>query len=109
MRPLLARRAALLGAAALALPRAAGAAEANVGIDNFTFAPTPLTVPGGTKVTFTNRDDTPHTVTSAAQPPLFKSGPLDTGDSFARVFDTPGTFSYFCSLHPHMQGTVIVT
>lgn len=108
--PALSRRALLAAApAALVLSRAARAGEARVDLKVFAFVPATLTVPAGTKVTWTNRDDTPHTVTSAAKPPLFKSGALDTDDSFAWVFDTPGTYGYFCTLHPHMQGTVIVT
>jgi plastocyanin len=79
-----------------------------VTVDNFSFNPAKLTVPRGTKIVFTNRDDIPHTVTSALRPPSFKSAPLDTGDSFSFVFDKPGTFAYFCSLHPHMQGTIVV-
>ena len=62
----------------------------------------------GTKIHFTNRDDIPHTVVDAANPRTIKSPPLDTGDSYDRVFDKPGTYTYFCSLHPHMTGTVIV-
>ena len=104
----LTRRAALAAAALFAATRAR-AAEATASIDNFTFSPATLTVPAGTKVTWTNHDDIPHTVTSAATPPLFNSHALDTGDSFSFVFDTPGRYGYFCALHPHMQGTVVVT
>jgi plastocyanin len=101
------RRAALMLALLPAVP--AGAAEAAaVTIDNFTFNPAALTVTRGTHVVWTNRDDIPHTVTSAASPPAFRSHPLDTGDTFEAVFDKPGRFSYFCSLHPHMQGTIVV-
>jgi plastocyanin len=60
-------------------------------------------------VVFTNKDDEVHSIVSAATPPLFHSGALDTDDSFANVFSTPGTYAYFCSLHPHMHGTIIVT
>jgi plastocyanin len=102
-------RLALFGAAALALPRAARASEARVTIDNFAFTPAMLTVPAGTEVSWTNRDDIPHTVTSALRPPLFKSPALDTGDRFSTRFDRPGIYGYFCSLHPHMEGTVVVT
>ena len=77
-------------------------------IDNFTFSPAELTVAAGTRVTWTNRDDIPHTVTDAADPRSFRSPPLDTGDSFAFAFARPGVYKYFCSLHPHMQGTVVV-
>ena len=77
-------------------------------IDDFRFGPAVLTVPVGTKVTWTNDDSDPHTVTSEAAPKLLKSPPLDTGDSFAFTFDKPGTYRYFCSIHPHMQGVVVV-
>ncbi len=82
--------------------------EASVTIDNFTFSPPAITVTTGTKVTWENRDDIPHTVTDAAEKRAFKSPPLDTGDKFSFAFFTPGTYHYFCSLHPHMQGTVVV-
>ena len=62
----------------------------------------------GTTVMWTNRDDIPHTVTSAAHPPTFRSPALDTNDTTSVTFETPGVYHYFCSLHPHMQGTVIV-
>lgn len=107
MRPALARRAVL--GAALLLPRLARAAEASVTIDNFAFTPATLTVPAGTRVTWTNRDDIPHTVTSLKAEPPFRSPALDTGDTFGVVFDKPGTFTYYCALHPHMQGKVMVT
>jgi amicyanin len=97
----------LLPAAALR-PDAARAADATVTIDNFSFTPAEITVPAGTKVTWTNRDDIPHTVTDAAHPKETKSPALDTGDSYSRTFTAPGTYHYFCSLHPHMQGTVVV-
>ncbi|MCW3474503.1 cupredoxin domain-containing protein [Limobrevibacterium gyesilva] len=107
------RRALLLSAlvpvAALSLPRAARAADTEVTIDNFTFSPALVTVSAGTRLIWTNRDDIPHMVVSALRPPAFKSKVLDTDDAFAMVFDTPGTYSYFCGLHPHMQGMVVVT
>jgi plastocyanin len=84
------------------------AADAQVTLDNFAFTPAVLTVQSGTKVTWTNRDDIPHTVTDAASPRRFHSGPLDTGDSFSFTFARPGTYRYFCSIHPHMQGSVVV-
>ncbi len=106
------RRSALLLAAlapsTFALPPAARAADAAIGIDNFTFGPATLTVAPGTKVVWINRDDIPHSVVSDATPPLFRSHPLDTGDAFSMVFTAPGTYRYFCGLHPHMQGTVVV-
>ena len=101
---------ALLGGAvflAAGVP-SARADEGQVTIDNFSFTPAQLVVAVGTRVMWTNRDDIPHTVTDAATPRMMKSPPLDTGESFAVTFDKPGTYSYFCSLHPHMQGTVVV-
>ena len=83
-------------------------AEMAVSIDNFSFTPATITVPAGTHVTWTNNDDIPHTVTDAAIPHAFKSAPLDTGETANFTFTKPGTYAYFCSLHPHMQGTVVV-
>ena len=77
-------------------------------IDNFSFGPAALTVAAGTKVVWTNDDADPHTVTSEGDSKVLKSPPLDTGDSFAFTFDKPGTYRYFCSIHPHMQGTIVV-
>jgi plastocyanin len=79
-----------------------------VSIDNFTFSAPTLTVPVGTEVVWTNRDDIPHTVTSVDDPRLFRSPALDTDDHFAFTFTRAGTYRYFCSIHPTMQGTVIV-
>jgi plastocyanin len=87
---------------------APAAAKNEIVIDNFAFAPAQLTVPRGTRLTWTNRDDDPHTVTSATDPKAFKSPALDTGESFAVTFDQPGTYHYFCSIHPHMEGTIVV-
>ena len=102
--------AAMLGglAALAAAGPGARAAEAQVMIDNFSFSPSELTVARGTHVTWTNRDDIPHTVTSRDDPHVLKSPALDTEDSYAVNLDAPGTYHYFCMLHPHMQGTVIV-
>lgn len=109
------RRRSLLGAVAL-LGAGAGRASAldtpagpEVFIDNFTFAPAELRVAMGTKVTWTNRDDMPHTVTDAVRPREMRSPVLDTGESWAREFPERGSFRYFCSLHPHMEGKVVVT
>ena len=77
-----------------------------VKIDNFSFTPTTLTVTAGTTVTWTNRDDIPHTVVSTDG--VFKSKALDTDDKFSFVFSKPGTYSYFCSVHPKMTGQIIV-
>ena len=79
-----------------------------ININNFSFSPKVLTVAAGTKVTWTNKDDEPHTVVNAASPPAFKSAALDGGDSFSFTFTQPGTYQYFCSIHPFMTGTVVV-
>jgi plastocyanin len=81
---------------------------AEVKIDNFSFTPATLTVPAGTTVTWTNRDDIPHTVVSADDPKAFKSKVMDTDEKFSYTFATAGTFTYFCSVHPKMTGTVVV-
>jgi plastocyanin len=79
-----------------------------VKIDNFAFSPRTLTVAAGTRVTWINRDDVPHTATSTRKPRIFDSGTLDTDDKFSHVFTTPGTYEYFCAVHPHMTGQIIV-
>lgn len=78
-----------------------------VSIDNFTFTPASLTVKAGTTVTFVNRDDIPHAIASATNA-FAKSKALDTDDRFSFTFTTPGTYKYFCYLHPHMVGTIVV-
>ena len=99
--------AATVFAAAATLPAAsARAPETEVKIDNFAFAPQRIVVQAGTTVTWINADDAPHTVASSTK--VFKSGALDTKDKFSFTFTTPGTYEYFCSLHPHMTGTVVV-
>jgi len=80
--------------------------SAAVKIDNFSFGPAAVTVPVGTTVTWTNQDDIPHTVVSTDD--VFKSKALDTDDKFSFVFTKPGTYSYFCSIHPKMTGQIIV-
>ena len=81
------------------------AEDTKVTIDNFTFTPAELTVKVGTTVTWTNHDDIPHTVVSAGK---FRSKAMDTDDSFSFTFTTAGEYKYFCSLHPHMTGTIKV-
>ena len=78
-----------------------------VSIDNFTFTPQTLTVKAGTTVTWTNRDDIPHTVASASNA-FAKSKALDTDDSYSFTFTTPGTYQYFCYIHPRMVGSIVV-
>ena len=77
-----------------------------VKIDNFSFGPATLTVAAGTTVTWTNRDDIPHNVVSTAN--MFKSKVVDTDEKFSYTFAKPGTFPYFCSIHPKMTGQVVV-
>ena len=77
-----------------------------VKIDNFSFGPGTLAIPVGTTVTWTNRDDIPHTVVSTDG--VFKSKVLDTDEKFAYTFSKAGTYPYFCSIHPKMTGKVIV-
>ena len=76
-------------------------------IDNFTFSPVTVTVPLGSTVRWTNHDDIPHTVVSDDKT-SFKSKALDTDDSFSYTFTKPGTYLYFCSIHPKMTAKVIV-
>jgi plastocyanin len=75
-------------------------------IDNFTFTPKELTVAVGTTVKWVNHDDIPHTVVEKKT--TFRSKALDTDDSYSFTFTSAGTFDYFCGLHPHMVGQVIV-
>jgi plastocyanin len=83
-------------------------ATADVKIDNFSFGPATLTVAVGTTVTWTNRDDIPHTVVSTDDPKAFKSKVLDTDEKFTFTFSKAGTYPYFCSIHPKMTGKVVV-
>jgi plastocyanin len=93
-------------AAAFMLPaRRARAEDTEIHIDNFTFEPKELTVKVGTTVTWTNRDDIPHTVVCAGK---FRSKTMDTDGTFSFTFTAAGDYKYFCSLHPHMTGMVKV-
>ena len=96
--------AALLFSSEMAAP--ARAENTVVKIDNFTFNPPRLTVKTGATVTWENGDDIPHTATAAKM--QFKSKVLDTGEAFSFTFTSPGTYEYFCALHPHMTGTIVV-
>lgn len=89
-----------------ATPDDKSASEAGVKIDNFSFSPATITVPAGTTVRWTNRDDIPHTVVSDEK--TFKSKALDTDEQFTYTFTKAGTYSYFCSVHPKMTGKVVV-
>jgi plastocyanin len=82
------------------------AATAEVKIDNFSFGPQTITVPVGATVTWTNRDDIPHTVVSTDG--VFKSKVRDTDEKFSYTFTKVGTYPYFCSVHPKMTGKVVV-
>jgi plastocyanin len=90
--------------AAAGAPAASGPVE--VKIDNFAFMPGDLTVAAGTTVTWVNHDDVPHTVRTVDG--AIKSKALDTDDKFSMTFDKPGTYEYFCSIHPKMTAKVVV-
>jgi plastocyanin len=96
----------LAGLVAMASAPLHAADAPQVKIENFAFTPKTLTVKVGTTVTFENDDDIPHLV--VANDASFRSKALDTGDSYAFTFTKAGDFSYFCGLHPHMQGTISV-
>jgi len=96
----------LCGAAAIAAARTSGADVTEVKIDNFSFAPQAITVPAGTQVRWTNHDDIPHNAVSEDK--VFKSTVLDTDQQFTYTFSKPGTYKYFCSIHPRMTGTIVV-
>jgi len=83
------------------------AATMTVRIANFTFEPETLTVPAGTTVTWVNDDDIPHLVIEKEG--RFRSSALDTNDSYSQTMGAPGTVEYFCALHPHMTGKIVVT
>jgi len=84
----------------------AGAQAAAIQIDNFHYTPPSLVVAPGTTVTWTNADDSPHTVRE--KDGKFKSAALDTDDTFSQTFAAPGEYEYFCSIHPYMTGKVVV-
>jgi plastocyanin len=109
--------AASSGAASAQTPSAAGATSPPVaaGADaappiviarDFMFAPVTITIKAGATVTWKNTDDEPHTVVSDTG--AFRSGALDTNESFTFRFDKPGTYHYACSIHPRMVGTIVV-
>ncbi|HEV2296953.1 MAG TPA: cupredoxin family copper-binding protein [Candidatus Acidoferrales bacterium] len=78
----------------------------NVEIKDFAFAPATITVPIGAKITWVNKDEEPHTVTSTDR--VFISKALDTDDQFSVTLDKPGTYEYFCSVHPRMVAKIVV-
>jgi len=102
---------AVLGLTLAILAGTASAGENPTGsqitIDNFSFAPATLTVSAGTKVTWVNHDDIPHTVVSEDKA-TFRSQALDTDEKFSFTFAKPGTYTYFCSIHPKMTAKVVV-
>ncbi len=85
---------------------ARNASESAIKIDNFVFTPPTMTVPVGTTVRWTNHDDIPHNVVSEDK--SFKSKVLDTDENFSYTFTKPGTYSYYCSIHPKMTGKIVV-
>jgi plastocyanin len=99
--------AGIVVAAAISFPVvSAQLKDTKLEVENYSFLPKSVAVKAGTTVTWTNEDNTPHTVASSTK--LFKSKALDTTDSFSYTFTTPGVYQYFCSLHPFMTGTVVV-
>jgi plastocyanin len=94
-------------AAAPATTEAPAAQEVPVDIREFFFSPDPVEVSAGDTITWTNQGTVPHTAT-AEDRGVLQSGPIQPGDSFSQVFNTAGTFNYFCEFHPNMHGTIIV-
>ncbi len=86
-------------------PGAASANEATVGIADFTFTPATVNIPVGGSVVWTNNDKQQHTATSAGN---FDAGAIQPGTSTTVTFDTAGSFTYICSFHPFMTGTVVI-
>jgi plastocyanin len=86
--------------------RALAAGPARVEIQDFRYGPTEVTVPVGTRVTWTNHDEEPHTITSATG--AFGSTGLGHDETFTQTFTRPGRYAYFCALHPQMKATVVV-
>jgi plastocyanin len=98
----------VLAGTANSAPAAAGDATPSTVVmaHEFMFAPASLTIPAGATVTWTNKDEEPHTIVSESG--LFRSGAIDTNESFSFKFEKPGTYHYACSIHPRMIGTIIV-
>jgi plastocyanin len=97
----------ILGAMEVHVPSLADTADSTkIIVKDFMFGPTPLTVKAGSTVTWTNMDDEPHTAVSDTG--LFKSGGMDTNESFSFKFDKPCTYHYTCTIHPRMVGTIVV-
>lgn len=105
--------AAWLGTSALCSPAVAQSSNATatanaikIDVRNFMFGPQTLTVTAGSTVVWTNLDQEPHTI--ASDQGLFRSGAIDTNETFSFKFDHPGTYRYFCTIHPQMLGTIVV-
>jgi plastocyanin len=99
--------AAALWGSALCTPSTAETGDSNrITVKEFMFTPNSLSIKAGTTVTWANMDDEPHTVVSDTG--LFRSGAMDTNESFAFKFDKPGTYHFTCSIHPRMVGTIVV-
>ena len=92
--------------AGMSLAAGYSGSDGQITIDNFSFTPQSLTVKAGATVTWTNKDDVPHTVMSTTK--KFRSRVMDTDEKYSYTFNDPGTYEYFCSVHPHMTGKVIV-
>jgi plastocyanin len=95
-----------LAAASFSCGAAHAAEPIKIGVKGFMFNPVSIIVTAGSQVTWVNLDDEPHTV--ASDTGVFRSGGLDTNETFTVKFDKPGTYHYTCSIHPKMIGTVIV-
>jgi plastocyanin len=107
-------RAFLLAVSVVALCLAAAGRPSNAAppdntqivIQDFMFTPNSLTVKAGSTVIWVNKDDEPHSVVSDTG--LFRSGAVDTNETFSFKFDKPGTYHFTCAIHPRMVGTIIV-
>lgn len=98
-----------MSAANAAAPAAdAAAATDAVAVENFAYVPATVTIKTGTTLTWTNKDQDPHTVTSMNGGPLH-SAPLNAGDSYRYTFTVPGRYDYLCTIHPFMTATVVVS
>jgi plastocyanin len=93
--------------AATNTPTPGGAGTVDIAIKGFAFDPPSITIKAGTTVRWVNQDSANHTITSDSG--AWDSGGIAQGESFTRVFDTVGTFTYHCTVHPSMKGTIIVT
>jgi len=82
-------------------------AAPTIQIEEYKYVPDTLTIPAGTKVTWVNKDQVPHTIVASDK--TFRSAALDTDENYSNTFTKPGTYQYFCTLHPEMVGTIVVT